>query len=883
MKALRAWLLRVAGLFGKERRDRELADEIESNIQLHIEDNLRAGMTPREARRQALMKFGGVEPVKESYRERRGIPLLETLWQDIRYGLRMLRKSPGFTAIAVLTLALGIGANTAIFSVVDSFLLRPLPVKDSGQITVLARQQKNTVLSPLFSYPEYEDLRQQGSSEFSDMLAYRMGRDGLSVNGHADRIISSFVTGNYFTMLGLKPFLGRMILSSEGQTAGADPVIVLGYDYWRTHFGSDPSVVGKSVSIDGHVFTIVGVAPESFHGLNAVVRNMQAYMPIGMMTVEGDLSSNFMTDRNGRSFIVFGRLKQGVNVKEAQTALNVVARRLAEEHPQDEKDVALAVFPELLARPLPVRHNPLIAISVLFMGLAALVLLLACFNVANLLLVRATVRQREMAIRAALGGTRSRLVRQLLTESLILAFLGGGAGILVGEWGSAMIGSINFHMDVPLLLNFGFDWRVFTSALFCAALTGIIVGIVPAVRASRTDLNEVLHGGGRTLSGTHQKLRSVLVVAEIAGSLVLLIVAALFTRSLQDAQKMNLGFDPHGVLNVTMDPNEVGYSEAQGREFYKQLLDHVRALPGVESASLAFSVPMGETHTSKTLNIPGYTPPAGQSAPSVFNNIVSPGYFKTMRMPMVRGRVFTDADDKNSQRVAIVNETMAVRFWPHQDVIGRTFSSAGDPKETYRIVGIVKNARYITVFEEHEAYFFVPLAQDYVSMETLQVRTLGDPGTMMGELQRQVEDLAPGLPMFNVQTMGEALGSVAGFLLFRLGAALAGTLGFLGLVLVLVGVYGVVSYAASQRTHEIGIRMALGAQPGAIRKLIVRQGIFLVARGLGVGLAGAFAASRVVGNFLVGVRAIDPAIWAGVTALLAAITLAACYIPRAAP
>lgn len=803
---------------------------------------------------------------------------MTSLIQDIRYALRILTKSPAFAVIAILTLALGIGANTTIFSVVDSILLRPLPVKDPGQITVLARQQKNEIMSQFLSYPEYQALRQQGLSAFSDMLAYRGGLDGLSVNGHADHILTSFVTGNYFTMLGVKPFLGRLILPSEGQTVGADPVIVLGYDYWRTHFGSDPNVVGEGVSIDGHAFTIVGVAPESFHGLNSIV-SMQAYLPMGMTTVEGDVKDDFMADWNARSFIVFGRLKPGVSLEQAQTTLNVIAQRIAEEHPQDEKDLALSVFPELLARPVPLPHNPILAVSALFLGLSALVLLLACFNVGNLLLVRATVRQREMAIRAALGGTRSRLVRQLLTESLILAFLGGGAGILIGEWGSALIGSINFHTDLPIFLNFSFDWRVFVFALAAAALTGIIVGIVPALRASRGDLTEVLHEGGRTVSGAHQKLRSVLVVAEIAGSLVLLIVAALFTRSLQAAQKMDLGFDPRGVLNLTMDPSEVGYSDAQGKEFYKQLLERARALPGAESASLAFSVPMGDTYTSKTINVPGYTPPAGQPAPTVGNNVVSPGYFETMRMPLVRGRAFTEADDEKSPRVAIVNQTMAARFWPHRDVVGMTFSAVENPKEVYRIVGVAKNARYTSIFEEDEAYFYVPLAQSYVSMETLQIRGGGKPGSMAAEAQKAIQGLAPALSVFNVQTMDDALGSGQGFLVFRLGAALAAALGLLGLALVLVGVYGVVSYTASQRTHEIGIRMALGARPAQIRKLVFRQGIILVISGLGVGLLGALAASRVVGNFLVGVSAVDPVIWGGVAALLAAVTLAACYIP----
>jgi macrolide transport system ATP-binding/permease protein len=801
------------------------------------------------------------------------------LVQDIKYALRVLAKAPGFAAIAILTLALGIGANTAIFSVVDSFLLRPLPVKDPGQITVLARQQKNEILSQYLSYPEYQDALQQGTSAFSDLLAFRMGLEGLSVNGHADHILASFVTGNYFTMLGVKPFLGRLFLPSEGKVAGADPVIVLGYDYWRTHFGSDPDVVGESVSVDGHAFTVVGVAPESFHGLNSVT-DMQAYMPMGMSTVEGDFKNNFMTDRTARSLIVYGRLKPGVSVQQAQTALNVIARRVADEHPQDEKDLGLRVVPELLARPAVLPNNPIVAVSALFMALAAMVLLLACFNVANLLLVRATVRQREMAIRAALGGTRMRLIRQLLTESLLLAFLGGIAGILVGEWGSSAIGSINFHVNVPILLNFSFDWRVFFFALGAAAATGIIVGIVPALRAARSDVNEVLHEGGRSVAGAHQKLRSVLVVAEIAGSLVLLIVAALFTRSLQQAQRMNLGFEPRGVLNLTMDPNEVGYSDAQGKQFYKQLLDRLRALPGVESASLALCVPMGATYTSKTINVPGYTPPPGQPLPTVSNNFVTPEYFATMQMPLARGRTFTDADDEKAERVAIVNQTMARRFWPHEaDVLGLTFSSAADSKEMYHIVGVVKDARYTSIFAKDEAYFYLPLAQDFQSLETLQIRTAGDPGSMASEAQKEIQGLAPTLPVFGVQTMDDALGSGEGFLLFRLGAALAATLGLLGLALVLVGVYGVVSYAARQRTHEIGIRMALGAQPRDIRGMVFRQGIVLVISGLVVGLLGALAASRVVGNFLVGVSAADPVIFAGVALLLAVITLAACYVP----
>ncbi|HEV2306195.1 MAG TPA: ABC transporter permease [Candidatus Acidoferrales bacterium] len=878
MFALRKFLGGLRALFKKEREEGELDEELRDFVEQRAATKMQMGLSRQQALREARMEMGSMDSVKERVRAVGWETAFNSFWQDIRFALRMLRKSPGFTTVAILTLALGIGANTAIFSVVNSLLLRPLPVEDPGEITVLGMQQKNEILSQYFSYPEYEDIREQSSGAFSGMLAYRLGLDGLSVNGQADHIITSFVTGNYFTMLGVKPFLGRLILPSEGKTPGADPVVVLGYDYWKNRFGGDRDVVGKSVSIDGHAFTIVGVTPKSFHGLNSIL-NMQAYMPMGMATIEGDFKGDFMADRNARGFIVFGRLKQGASVQRAETTLNVIAHRLSEEHREDEKDLALSVFPERLARPVVLPHNPIIAASALFLALAMLVLLLACFNVANLLLVRATVRQREMAIRAALGGTRARLIRQLLTESLILALLGGGAGIMIGVWGSAMIGSINFHVDLPIFLNFSFDWRVFTFAFVAAALTGIIVGIVPAFRASRSDLNELLHEGGRGVTGAHQRLRSVLVVAEISGSLMLLVVAGLFTRSLENAQHMSLGFDPEGVLNLTMDPHEVGYTEAQGKEFYKQLLERVRALPGVESASLAFSVPMGDTYTSKTIAVPGYTPPVGQQQPNVSNNVVTPGYFKTMRMPVVSGRVFSDADDEKAQQVAIVNQTMAKRFWPHEDAIGRTFWAVSAPKKPYRVVGVVKNAKYAAIFVHGESYFYVPLAQEYTPIETLQIRTKADPGNMAAEVQKEIESLAPTLPVFDVQTMEDSLGGGQGFLIFRLGAALAATLGILGLALVLVGIYGVVSYTASQRTHEIGIRMALGAQPEEIRRMVFRQGFFLVICGLAVGLLGSFAASRVVGNFLVGVSAVDPVIFGGVAVLLAVVTLAACYIP----
>ncbi len=666
---------------------------------------------------------------------------MNTWWQDIRYGLRLLGRSPGFTAIAVLTLGLGIGANTAIFSVVNWLLLRPLPVSQPSELTVVAYQQKKGPIGIHFSYPGFQDIRQQTTGVYSEVLGYAFGLDGLSTNGRSDRVLTAYVTGNYFTSLGLKPALGRLILPSEGKTAGADPYLVLGYSYWQTRFGGDPGVVGKQVSIDGHPITIVGVAPKGFEGLYPLV-DVQGYLPYGMRSIEGG-NADFMTDRESHNLYLFGRLRTGTRLAQAQAVLNVVAQRISAAHPKTEDGLSLHAYPERDARPEPDPDHTLRTVSMLFLTLAALVLLLACVNVANILLVRATVREREMAVRAALGAGRARLVRQLLTESLLLALSGGVAGVLLGSWGSRMLGSIQLHTDLPVRLNFSLDWRVLFYALGAALVTGIVVGIIPALRASRSNVSEVLHEGGRTVSGGRHRLRSALVMAQVGGSLMLLIVAGLFMRSLAKAQRANLGFDPAGVVNLSMDPSGVGYGKEQGIEFYRQLLGRARALPGVTSAALAFSVPMGYYNSGATLEIDGYTPPPGQPAPAVPYNPVSPGYFHLMRLPLVRGRAFTDADDKSAPYVAVVNQVMAERFWPHEDPIGREFRMRGEKDHPIRVVGVVKNARVQSLSGTIDPYFYVPLSQHYPSLATLHVRSAVAPQTVIREAEQEIQNAGP--------------------------------------------------------------------------------------------------------------------------------------------
>jgi predicted permease len=606
---------------------------------------------------------------------------------------------------------------------------------------------------------------------------------------------------------------------------------------------------------------------------------VQGYLPMGMAIIAGN-PSDFMTNRQVRNVPLLARLRPGVSLQQAQAVLGVVSQRLAQEYPDAHKDLSVVAFPELRARPNPDPDNTVLVVGGLFLGLSVMVLLLACVNVANILLVRATVREREMAIRAALGAARIRLIRQLLTESVLLALLGGVAGILLGYWGSSALGSVNMQTDLPIHFDFGFDWRVFGFASAAALLTGIIVGIVPAVRASRGNLSAILHEGGRGVVGSKNRLRSTLVVVQVAGSLMLLIIAGLFTRSLAQAQRSDLGFKPDHVLNLLMDPNEIGYNQGQTRDFYKNLLQRVRALPGVVSASTANATPMGYYNNFDSLTIEGYQPPPGQSTPGSFYNTVSPDYFPTMGIALLRGRTFTEADDENARYVAIVSEEMVKQYWAGKDPIGRQFQMSTDPKHSLVVVGVAQDIRLSGLTGPFSAMFYAPFLQHQTanSLQALQIRTAGAPERMIPEVEHIIESLAPQLPIFDVQTMSQALNTLNGLLFYKVGAVLAALLGMLGLILAIVGVYGVVSYAATQKTHEIGVRMALGAQPADILKMVFREGLLIVGIGLVVGIAGALAAGQVVASFLT-VSARDPVTYAIVTAILMIVALSACFIP----
>jgi predicted permease len=802
---------------------------------------------------------------------------METLKADVLYGLRMLRKSPAFAMVAVLTLALGIGANTSLFSIVDWILLRPLPIADPQQLMVLAWQQKNGHVNNQFSVPAFRDIRAQAAG-FSSVAGYQIGIDGLSVNGKADRLMTYYVTGELFNMLGIKPAAGRLLLPGEGEQPNADAVVVLGYAYWQQRFGGDAGVVGRKVTINGRPFTIVGVAPKGFWGPYPIIEG-QAYFPLGMLVIEGT-PADFMANRGLRNVTLLARLRSDSTLEQARASLAVLGKQLATANPQTEKDVTLLAFPEVRSRPQPDPNNTIVILSGLFLGLAGLVLLLACLNVANILLVRATLRQKEMAVRAALGATRGRLIRQLLTESLVLALLGGAAGMLLGWAGSAALSSVNLQTDLPVRLDFGFNWRIFAYAFSAALATGIIVGIVPAVRVSRGNLNELLHQSGRSVVGGGARLRASLVVVQVGGSLMLLIAAGLFARSLAEAQRTNLGFDPEHVANFLMDPTEIGYTPQQTTQFYRNLLARIRTLPGVESATTASTTPMGYYNNADALLIEGYDQPAGQPRPGALYDTISTDYFQTLRIPQLSGRLFREADDERAPYVAIVNESLAKRYWPNQDAIGRRFQLASEAGHTISIVGVVRNSRYSSVTGPIGPVLYLPAVQHAAtsSLQALHVRAAGDAAAIIPEVQRAVQSLAPDLPMFDVMPMKRALYTLNGLLAYQLGAGFAAALGLLGLVLSVVGVYGVISYSASQRTQEIGIRLALGARPRQIRGMILRQGAIIVAIGAAFGLAGAFAAGRVLRGFLA-VSSTDPTTFAGVSLVLVLVAMAACYIP----
>jgi len=811
---------------------------------------------------------------------------MSTLMWDIRYALRQLYKNPVFFSIIVLTLGLGIGANTAIFSLVDWLVLRSLPISKPEQMHFLVFSRPVGNNEDQLSYPEFTEIQKQTTDIFSGMTPFIFGglegaqnaQNGLTVDNVTQPVQTVYIGSNFFPVLGLAPAAGRFLLSTEGKIVGADPVVILSYNYWQTRFSGNPTIVGRAVSMNGRPVTIVGIAPKGFLGPTPLVE-AQAYLPLGMYGIEQGVANDFLSNPKTRSIVAFARIKPHTTTAQMQSELAVVGRRLLKEYPREGTIGDLRANrlrpPGLVGGGV----NPLPKLAALFLILAALVLALACVNVANLFLVRTFGRQREMAVRAALGAANSRLVCQLLTESLVVAALGCAVGILLGLGATRLLSSVPMQSELPIVLDFEFNWHAFLYAFLVAAASAILVMLVPVLRVWRGNLNDILHEGGRASTGTRQRLRAVLVAGEVAACLTLLVISGLFVRSLRGVQRADLGFNPQAVLNLTLDANEIGYTEAQGRAFYSAILERTRALPGVQSASLASAIPLGDNAPGSDLVIPGIPENPGQPAPHALYSAVSSDFFQTLGIILIRGHDFTAADNAGSAPVAVINQAMAERYWPGQNPVGRSFATPTDPKHPVTIMGVVRNVRMGELFVPFDLVYYRPIMQRYEGVETLQIRSVRSPQELQTEVRNIVQSLSPTMPIYGVRTMMETLHGGNGLLLFELGASLAASLGLLGLVLALVGVYGLTSYAVSQRTQEIGVRMALGAQRCDILRVIGGQGFLVIATGLAAGSLVAFAVGSLVGDFLVGIAPTDPITYLGVSGLLATVALLATYVP----
>jgi putative ABC transport system permease protein len=808
--------------------------------------------------------------------------MLRFIGQDVRFALRQMRRAPAFAISAVLTLALGIGANTGIFSLLNGYL-RPLPVPHADRMVVVAAEMPGdeTGFRYRFSYAALNDYRAL-STVFSSVFAFDTRIAGMTTGGKTTQFVYHAVTGDFFSGLQLTPLLGRYIEPGEGEHAGGETAVVLGYQFWQRRFGGNPDVIGLTVRIDGQPARIVGVAPPGFHGLYQGA-DIEGYVPLGTLGGRASQTGRLFTDRTLRFLTMVARLRPGVTLAAAQAAVDVVAQRLQREYPQ-EKGITARVIPEPMARPIPMRFLsdliPLIQGSML--GLAGLVLLIACMNVANLLLVRATVRQREMAMRAALGSGRARLVRLLLVESLLLSFAGTAAGLVLARWATGLfVGSLNVAVNIPLNLDFHYDWRVFAYASAIAAATGGLMGLVPALRASRAQVTALLHDGGHggSAGGGKQRLRSGMVVAQVAGSLVLLIVAGLCVRNSQRAQLVDLGFDPSNVLTLRVDPHQVGYTGPKTSAFYDELDRRLRGLPAVESVAMAFSVPMGYIFDGCAAAPEGQVAPTDDPVSNVGCNPVTPEYFDLMRIPILEGRGFTLKDDETSARVVVINETLARRLWPGRDPLGRTLVVPRFEGRAWEVVGVARDSKYLAVFEQPLPHIYFSMRQSPSYMRVIHVRSSAPPELLGPLVEREIQALDPEVPVADVKTMTDVVQGGMGFLLFKVGTLQAGSMGILGLLLAVVGVYGVVSYGASQRTREMGIRLALGADPRVVRSLVLRQGAGLVVAGILCGLLAAAGVTRALSRAFFLVGSMDVTTFAVVTGLLSAIALVACYLP----
>jgi len=805
---------------------------------------------------------------------------METLRKDVRYAIRTLRKAPGFTIIAVLALGLGIGANSAIFSVFNGILWRPLPVKSPQQLVSVTRKSPGVPFAMNLSYPDWEEYRKL-TGVFDGLMCWSATPVNLGEQGRPERVWADMVSGNYFSVLGLEAARGRVFASGEGWVPGKDAVAVLSYKFWQKRFGGDDRAIGQTMQINQHPFTIIGVLPERFHGAYYFI-DADFYVPITEIAILDPADVDPLHSRSATFLRAIGRLQPGVTPEKAMAAAQPADQRLATEFPDADKSLSLWVLPELESRPEPGFGGFMVTAFAVFMLLVGMVLLIACANVANLILARANGRRKEMATRTALGASRWRMVRQLLTESTVLALLGGAAGMGLARWAELGLTRIRVPGDIPLhLFDLSMDWRIFGFSLLAAIATGVAAGLVPAVQASRTtNLADVLKAGGRSGGGLagHQGFRNALVIAQVAVSLLLLACAGFFIRSLENSAHADMGFRADHTLMMSVDLGLQGYKEAQGQQFYRQLRDRVKSLSGVDNAAVTAFIPMGYDNSLANIYPEGQILDPSAKAESAFVDMVQPSYFGTLGVPVIKGREFTENDDAKAPPVAIVNQFFSDKIWPGQDPIGKVFRTERNGP-AIQVVGVTRTGKYAFLYEPPQMFAYFPLAQRYSSSATLLVHTTVDPQQLVAPVREQVREMDPGLPVYSVGTMEAHVKYGKPLFPARLAAIFVGAFGLLGLVLASVGVYGVVSCAVGQRTQEIGIRTALGAQRSAVLGMILKQGMAMAAMGTGIGFALAFVVFRAIRSVLYGVRSTDLLTMSSVSLLLLAVAFLASYIP----
>jgi predicted permease len=876
---------RLAPLTIDPAREAEIVEELSQHLEDRYEELMSGGAAPEVAYRAAIAELNDGELLTQELRRvERPAPresvllgsngrktMFGDIWQDARYAVRMLGKNPGFAVIALLTLGLGIGANTAIFSLINTALLRPLPVERPDRLVTLNNGAERKMF-PAFSYPNYKDFRDR-NDVFSGLMGYRFAQLSLSHDGVNERLWGFLVTGNYFETLGVKAALGRVISAEDDQGAGAHPVAVVSYKCWRQRFGGEPDVIGKNVIVNGQSYTIIGVAQPGFSGTEVIV-TPEMWFPMTMQAqIEPGLQ--WLDDREWKTVSLMGRLKPGVGVRQAQTSLNSIASQLEREYPSANEGMGITLYsPGLVGSAM---RGAIMGFAGLLMVVVGMALLLACANLANLLLARATERRLEIAVRLSLGASRFRVMRQLLTESLLLAAGGGVLGFLLAVWLAKLTAAIKLPIDVPLATELQVDMRVFSFASLASLGAGLLFGLLPAWQATRTDLASALKSDASFSVLHRSRLKSGLIVLQVALSLALLIGGGLMVRALMQAQTINLGYDPQHAIEMSFDLRLQGYDGAQGREFQKRLLQRVLALPGVESAAMANIIPVDLHISSEAVFIEGKELSRQANAPRALTSSVTPGYFRAMNTRLLRGRDFTEHDDDKAARVAIVNESFAQRFWPGEDAIGKRFALGPAESPKMEIIGVAQDGKYTGLTENQWPFVYRPQWQNRVGATTMVVRTEADPQKMIALARGELRQLDPNMPVASARPLLDRL-SLALLPARIVASALVG-FGLMALSLAAIGIYGVMSYTVSKRTREIGVRMALGAQRGDVLKLIMTQGVTLTLIGVAIGLLTSIGLTRLMKSVLFGVSATDPLTYVGVAAALTLVALLACYLP----